>query len=104
MLSFLGRMRFLTAAVVVAVAMLALFALQPSSTARADTDDISKLSCTFATPPAPGVQDTITCTFDFAGSPHTFVAVFTFSLTTRPPLTVSSCTLDGKAVHIGPCP
>ncbi len=104
----LGRSIVLSAgalAAVAAVAVFALLALGPSSTAHAEgLHGIQNLSCSVA--PSPVSLDTpevLSCTFDFQGNSHTFVADFQVSAT-APHLKISSCTLDANPVHIGPCP
>jgi hypothetical protein len=88
-----------------AVAAFAFFSMSATSTARADEiEGIQNLHCTIAPLPINlNTAETLTCTFDFKGNSHTFVADFQIS-TTPPFLKVSSCKLDGNAVHIGPCP
>ena len=96
--SFILRLAGLTA--VVALAAIAFVAFQPTHTARADADDVSNLQCSVSPRPLQaGVEETATCTFNYQGNPHTFVATFHF-----PPFQVDSCTLDNTPIHIGPCP
>ncbi len=70
------------------------------------TNGISNLQCGIS--PAPFALDTpetLTCTFNFFGTPHTLVVKFEISTTTPPlGLQVTSCTLDASAIHVGPCP
>lgn len=65
-------------------------------------------SCEFATPLADmfpdGGSNTVTCTFDLQGTPHTLVVDFTIDLMARPPISIDGCTLDSEPIHVGPCP
>lgn len=66
-------------------------------------------SCTFTTPIPQLIQqgggpDTVTCTLTVHGTTHTLVVDFTLTLQAQPPLTIDGCTLDGNAIHRGPCP
>lgn len=86
---------------VVVIAFLALAAFKTTQTASAQSG-ISNLSCTFSPsgpPPPPNTPDSVTCTFDFNGTSHTLSVDFSY-----PPFAVTSCTLDGTAIHVGPCP
>lgn len=92
-------------AAVVALALLAFFSL--SHTPKTDAAGVGPV-CTFATPiqnllPGGG-SDSVTCTFNIHGTIHTLVVNFTLTPTAVPPLVISSCTLDGSAIHVGPCP
>ncbi len=95
---------------VTAAVVLALFAFGGGTgTARAQANDshgISNLSCNFSPSPVTlNTAETLTCTFDFFGTPHTFVADFEIATTTPPlGLQVTSCTLDGNKFSGGPCP
>lgn len=91
-------------ALVAACAAFAFSSLGTTRTAHAETHGIQSLQCSVApTPITPNTPETLTCTFTFRGTPHTFVADFEI-VPTVPHLQVSSCTLDTKPVHIGPCP
>ncbi len=90
---------------VAALALLAFFSV--SHTQRTDAAGVGPV-CTFATPihdllPGGG-SDSVTCTFNVHGTIHTLVVDFTLTPTAVPPLVISSCTLDGSAIHVGPCP
>ena len=92
-------------AVAAAIAVFAFLSMGTVSTAHAEGGHgIQNLSCSVnPSPPTADTPETLTCTFDFQGTTHTFVADFMLS-STMPRLSVSSCTLDGNPVHIGPCP
>lgn len=91
---------------IAALAAFALFSVSTAGTARAETQGIQSLHCSVSpSPVALNTPETLTCTFTFKGTSHTFVADFAISSVTPPfGLQVSSCTLDGNGVHIGPCP
>ncbi len=90
--------RALGLAAVVAVAALVFFAVR-TTTADAHST-ISNVQCSVSPQPIqPNTPEEATCTFDFNSSPHTLVVDFSF-----PPLNVTSCTLDGTAISVGPCP
>jgi hypothetical protein len=93
-------------AAAVALAAFALFSMGTTGTAHAETHGIQNLHCSVSpSPVALNTPETLTCTFNFNGTSHTFIAVFEVSSATPPfGLQVSSCTLDGNSVHIGPCP
>ncbi len=97
--------RIATLAAVAAIALLAFTAF--GSTHRASAAG-NQPSCTFATPLSTilstGGSDTVTCTLDVAGTTHTLVVDFTVDLAAHPPITIDACTLDGNAIHTGPCP
>lgn len=86
------------------LALAALLFFAASRTTAAHAEGISNLSCSLSTPlnppPAPGTTDTLTCTFDLKGVAHTLVVDFVVSA----PPQVTDCTLDGNAIHVGPCP
>ena len=86
-----------------ALAALLFFAASRTTAVHAE-GGISNLSCSFSTPinppPPVGTADTLTCTFDLRGTPHTLVVDFVVSA----PPQITDCTLDGNAIHIGPCP
>ena len=90
------------------VAALAVFAFMSAGhTQRADAAG-PQASCTFAIPlhdllPAGG-SDSVTCTVNVHGTTHTLVVDFTLTPTAVPPLSIDGCTLDGIAIHRGPCP
>ena len=91
------------------VAVLALMALAFVVAKPAGRADAANVSCTFATPlrqviQAGGGDDSVTCNISVHGQTHTFVANFTITLGANPPVVVTSCTLDGNAVSVGPCP
>jgi hypothetical protein len=90
---------------VAALAAFAFFSMSGAPTAHAEEGHgISGLQCSASPSPVTvNTAEELTCTFSFRGTPHTFVADFTISASV-PHLNVSSCTLDGNAVHIGPCP
>ncbi len=101
MVAHLGSGRIFALALVVVIAVFALAAFKTTQTASAQSG-ISNLSCTFSPsgpPPPPNTPDSVTCTFDFNGQSHTLTVDFSF-----PPLDVTACTLDGTAIHVGPCP
>ncbi len=91
-------------AAISALALLAFFSVSHTQKADAAVGPV----CVFATPiqdllPAGG-SDSVTCTFNIHGTIHTLVVDFTLTPRAVPPLTISSCTLDSTAIHIGPCP
>ena len=93
----IALMGIAAAALLVAVAF---FGLQTTAdTAHASGIDNLECSVSPSPPQSGGAVNTVTCTFDFEGSSHTFVATFTY-----PPLSVLSCTLDGNPISAGPCP
>ena len=93
-------------AAIAGLALLAFFSV--SHTHRANAGGLHP-SCTFATPIPQLIQqgggsDSVTCTFTIHGTAHTLVVDFTLTLGARPPLSIDGCTLDGSAIHVGPCP
>jgi len=74
-------------------------------TQKAEAVSLQGVHCTFASPPLQTVgPNSVTCTFTLRGNDHTLVVDFTVDLSARPPLTIDGCTLDGNAIHRGPCP
>ncbi|MHB8376803.1 MAG: hypothetical protein ACYDEB_07590 [Dehalococcoidia bacterium] len=95
-----------TGALALALAVFAFLSVGTAQTAHAETRGLQNLSCTIAPSPFQlNTPETLTCTFTFNGSAHTFVANFQVSTTTPPlGLQISSCTLDGNKFSAGPCP
>jgi hypothetical protein len=102
-----GRGAFVRVALLVAVAMLAAFAFL--STTSAPKAEAVAPGCTF-TPSLEeliqqgGGSGSVTCTFAIQGVEHVLVVDFTVDPLARPPITIDGCTLDGEALHVGPCP
>lgn len=92
------------AAVAVATALFALAFVSGVGTGEdAEASSISRPVCEFATPirdSAPGSANSVTCTFSIHGVAHTLVVDFIVSA----PPAITACTLDGNAIHVGPCP
>ena len=91
-----------------AVAFVAVFAFAVGGSApQADAAPLS-VSCEFETPLADmfpdGGSNTVTCTFDLHGTPHTLVVDFTIDLAAFPPISIDGCTLDSEPIDVGPCP
>jgi len=101
--SILIRIAGLTAAVAIAVVAFAAFSPAHKTDAAG-----TQPSCTFATPLSTilttGGADSVTCTLDVAGTTHTITIDFTITLNAHPPIAIDACTLDGNALHAGPCP
>ena len=92
----------------VAIGAIGVFAFAlGGSTPQVDAAPI-EASCTFETPLADmfpdGGSNTVTCTFDLRGTPHTLVVDFTIEPAARPPISIDGCTLDSEPIHVGPCP
>ena len=91
-----------------AVAAIALTAFSAFGSSHKAAAAGSQPSCTFATPLstilATGGSDSVTCTLDVAGTPHSLTVDFTVNLTAHPLIAINACTLDGNAIHVGPCP
>ena len=93
----------------VAIGAIGLFAFAlGGSTPQADAAPL-EASCTFETPLADmitvgGGSNTVTCTFDLHGTPHTLVVDFTIDLFAMRPISIDGCTLDSEPIHVGPCP
>ena len=92
-------------AAIAAIALLAFATFGPAHKADAAGN---QPSCTFTTPLTTilttGGSDSVTCTLDVAGTTHTLTIDFTVTLTAHPPIAIDACTLDGNALHVGPCP
>lgn len=76
----------------------------PATPTPANTSHgISNLSCSFSpSPPQLNTAESVTCSFDYFGTAHTFVANFEISTTSG--FQVTGCTLDSNPFSGGPCP
>lgn len=91
-----------------AIGAIAVFAFALGGSApQADAAPLNA-SCSFETPIMDmfpdGGSNTVTCTFDLRGTPHTLEVDFTLDFAARPPISIDGCTLDSEPIHVGPCP
>jgi len=94
-------------AAVVAALMFAVASFGTSGTRTAHAAAISNIQCdTSNAHPGGGAAASVTCTFDFRGNSHTLVVTFTDNDPAGPSLgdVVTGCTIDDRAIHVGPCP
>ena len=101
------KIRRLILGATVAMGAVALFAFAfgsgPGRSSDAEAAGITRPVCTFSTPlrdAQVGASNTATCTFGIHEVSHTLVVEFVVSA----PPSITSCTLDGVAIHVGPCP